>query len=525
MAKVDPRLTHRALMESTLRKMPCFADWPSVALSRLLASCRLCWHERGEVLPTKSRTDEPEILLIVSGHVMHVECTIESARMSWGLGGPLHMLGFFYMLDLCGRVFEYVANDEVVAIHIPGRLLFELLDEDPVRWKGMCRMLLEQDRTQNDMVVGQIVGSLARRLACTIEQLAVLYGTRGTEKDTTHLRLTQQSLADILQVSRQSVSRQLSAWDALGVIKIKYNEISILDPAGLRNILETSCAVGKANSRRGGSRQPIADPACVEAILRATSAFSSWPATAMSKLLSHSCTGRHPPGHVFSSELRGPPEILLIVSGEAMVARVSPQGERFVVMLLGPGSILGMNQVFGRADRAANEFTAHSEVVAIHMPTLLLFELLDAEPILWKAMMQTVVEQNAGHGETLRNQIEGGLRRRIAATIERLAALHGTRIARGREVRLQLSQSDLATMLGANRQTINKELKALSDAGAVCLEYNALTVLNPEALRRMAKAKPIPAVRLSEPASACDEQTPPKAGSRAARPLAADLSN
>lgn len=236
MAKVEPRLTHTALMEKTLRKMPCFADWPSVALSRLLASSRLCWHERGDVLPVDSRADEPEVLVVVSGHVMCVESSRESARMNWGLGGPLRMFGFFHMLDLGGRIIEFVANDEVVAIRIPAHLLFELLDQDPVRWKGMCRMLLEQDRMHGDMVIGQVVGSLAQRLACTVEQLAALYGTRATEKDATHLRLTQQSLADILQVSRQSVNKHLSAWDAMGVIKIKYNEISILDPSGLRNI-------------------------------------------------------------------------------------------------------------------------------------------------------------------------------------------------------------------------------------------------------------------------------------------------
>lgn len=222
----------------------------------------------------------------------------------------------------------------------------------------------------------------------------------------------------------------------------------------------------------------------------------------MNKLLSHSCTGRHPPGHVFSTELRGPPETFLIVSGEAMLARVSPQDERFVVMLLGPGSIVGMNQVFLRPERAAYDFTAHSEVVAIHMPTLLLFELLDAEPILWKAMTQAIMQQNVDNGETLRNQIKGCLRQRVAATIERLAALYGSRIARDGGVRLQLSQSNLATMQGANRQAINKELKALSDAGAVCLEYNALTVLDPDALRRMAKTKPLPSVRTPESADA-----------------------
>ncbi|MDQ0006248.1 CRP-like cAMP-binding protein [Variovorax boronicumulans] len=223
-------------MSRTLREMPCFAHWPPIALSQLMGSSRLCWHKRGSMLSADVEAGKPEIFVIVSGHVLHVEAPRDSARMSLALRGPRHILGLSYMLDLGSRRLEYVANDEVVAIHIPGHLLFGFLDDDPVRWKDMSRMVLQQERTQIDLVVGQTVGSFARRLASTVEQLAALYGTQATEKDAVHLRLTQQTLADILQVSRQSVNTQMSTWAALGVVEIQYSGILVRDSSALREI-------------------------------------------------------------------------------------------------------------------------------------------------------------------------------------------------------------------------------------------------------------------------------------------------
>jgi len=235
--------SHKELMSRTLRKMPCFAQWPPIAFSQLLASARLCWHTRGSMLSADVEANKPEIFVIMSGHVLHVEAPRDSARMRWALRGPLHILGFSYMLDLGSRRLEYVANDEVVAIHIPGQLLFAFLDDDPVRWKDMSRMVLNQERTQIDLVIGQIVGSFAQRLASTVEQLAAHYGVQAAKKDAVHLRLSQQTLADILQVSRQSVNTQMSTWAALGVVEIQYNGILILDPSALREISRSPAAL------------------------------------------------------------------------------------------------------------------------------------------------------------------------------------------------------------------------------------------------------------------------------------------
>ncbi|MFH0130063.1 Crp/Fnr family transcriptional regulator [Variovorax sp. VaC1] len=239
-------MNHKELIESTLREMPCFAEWAPVAMSQLVAASTLCWHERGSLLSANVQAGEPTIFVIVSGHVVHVETSSESVRLSWALRGPGHILGISYMLDLGGRILEYIANDEVVAIHMPGHLLFGFLDKAPLHWKHMARMVLQQERTQIDLVIGQIVGSLAQRLASVVAQLAALYGVRAIEKDAIRIRLSQQSLADILQVSRQSVNKQLSAWAALGVVRIQYNEIVILDAPALQRMSRPSAPLNDA---------------------------------------------------------------------------------------------------------------------------------------------------------------------------------------------------------------------------------------------------------------------------------------
>ena len=222
------------LMALTLGKMQGFSTWSSTAMSLLLASSRLCWHQRGDSLSALAKA--PEILVIVTGHAIQFETSPNGTRLHWALRGPRQILGFSSMLSIKESRREYVANEDVVAIHIAGDSFFDLLDSDPRRWKDVGRMLMQQEREQIDMVVGQIVGELSRRLASTIRQLAALHGVRATKESAVHLRMTQKDLAGLLRVSRQSVNKALVSWEAAGVIRLKLNEIVILDELALKKI-------------------------------------------------------------------------------------------------------------------------------------------------------------------------------------------------------------------------------------------------------------------------------------------------
>lgn len=234
MANLRSTPSDKDLMALTLGKMQGFSTWSSTAMSLLLATSRLCWHQRGDSLSASAKA--PEILVIVMGHAIQFETSPNGTRLHWALRGPRQILGFSSMLSIEESRREYVANDDVVAIHIAGDSFFDLLDSDPRRWKDIGRMLMQQEREQIDMVFGQIVGELSRRLASTVQQLAALHGIRATKESAVHLRVTQKDLAGLLRVSRQSVNKELISWEGAGVIKLKFNAIVILDEFALKKI-------------------------------------------------------------------------------------------------------------------------------------------------------------------------------------------------------------------------------------------------------------------------------------------------
>ncbi|MGJ7528317.1 Crp/Fnr family transcriptional regulator [Variovorax sp. GB1P17] len=337
-----------------------------------------------------------------------------------------------------------------------------------------------------------MAGKLSRRLAETIEKLAALHGTRSSEDGHVHLRVAQHDLASILRVGRQSVNKELAALAASGVIKLKYNTIVVLDPVALQNIARPALAphATDAVARVNWGQNSLEDVAFMERALRTRQAFAPWSFTTMTRLLRSSRVGRHPRGSVVWTDLGGVSEYILFVSGHTSVGRVSPEGDRFSLLLWGPGDFTYIKPVREEALPAFRhghyDYVATTDVVAIHMPMALLLEILDSEPMLWKEALLMSERQHVSYTHTVQGQVAGSLQQRVAFTVQRLAALHGTRAKGDGVVRLQVSQASLAMMLQANRQAVNKELKALAAAGAIGLEYNAMTVLNPEALRHIA---------------------------------------
>jgi len=72
---------------------------------------------------------------------------------------------------------------------------------------------------------------------------------------------------------------------------------------------------------------------------------------------------------------------------------------------------------------------------------------------------------------------------RLAKRLMEIATADGGPWVRG-ERRVQLTQQELASMLGTTRESVNKELKILRDRGIVSTSRNLITIHDPEGLRR-----------------------------------------
>lgn len=74
---------------------------------------------------------------------------------------------------------------------------------------------------------------------------------------------------------------------------------------------------------------------------------------------------------------------------------------------------------------------------------------------------------------------------RLARKLLELAQGHGRIDADGVRIDLPLTQSDLASLIGATRESINKTLSHFKREGIIRLDQNQITILDPDALREI----------------------------------------
>jgi CRP-like cAMP-binding protein len=225
------------LMEQALRLTRGFSPWSPQALGLLISASHVGRHVQGEVVMTEPST---HAFTIVSGNVVAGYRSADGTHRVVALLGPGLVVGLARALS--GRndvAFDFIANSDVVAVHVPVALLFEILDREPELWNSMARMLLRQHRESFDAMAGHVVGPIRQRLATTIERSAELYGSRSTGKADIRLRLKQEDLAAILHVSRQTVNQELNSLSASGVVRLERQTVVVLDLAELREISRT----------------------------------------------------------------------------------------------------------------------------------------------------------------------------------------------------------------------------------------------------------------------------------------------
>lgn len=229
-----------------------------------------------------------------------------------------------------------------------------------------------------------------------------------------------------------------------------------------------------------------ADLALMRQALGLTEAFSSWPAPLLERLLPTSRLGRHPRGALVHSEAQGEPEILALVSGQLMVSRMNVDGARASIAVLGPGLVIGIPRALNPDDEALYDYRANDDAVVVHVPARIVFQTLDSEGFLWKAMARMLLRQHRQMLTTVVDQLAGALSRRLAATIDRLAQIYD--FDNHQKTRLRLSQDDLAAMLQVSRGALNRELRVFEANGLIRIEYGNCVVLDLPALRKLAGA-------------------------------------
>ena len=123
------------------------------------------------------------------------------------------------------RQVDALAESEAVLLRIDSALVERLLASQPAFARLLLRSLANQLRSALDRIDSDRTLSAEGRIARTLVAMA--------DREGLHLALTQQSLADLVGVSRVTVGQVLRRLVGAEAIELRYRQIRIRDPGRL----------------------------------------------------------------------------------------------------------------------------------------------------------------------------------------------------------------------------------------------------------------------------------------------------
>ena len=221
-------------------------------------------------------------------------------------------------------------------------------------------------------------------------------------------------------------------------------------------------------------------------ILRQAAVFGELPAPLLDELVALTVSSRFAAG---STVIRAgdPADALYVVStGELRVATPpTAGGHETVHALLGPGSLFGELALLDGAARSASVVAVRDSLL-LRLPRPRFLALLRSRPELAVALIAALV----GRVRHLSRRVEEDAtldgRTRLARLLLRAADEAAASGEDRVELRQHLPQAVLGGALGLSRQTVNRLLQGLQDAGVIEVHRARITVSRRAQLRALA---------------------------------------
>lgn len=140
---------------------------------------------------------------------------------------PVNWFGEITLFDGRARTHDAYAERDSVLFHIPRAELAALLERTPQYWHLFGLLLTQKLRLAFDAIEEAALLPAAQRIARRLLLMAGGYGEPGVLRRA--LKVSQEDLAMMLALSRQTINQILKQFELNGALQLHYAEIEIVD--------------------------------------------------------------------------------------------------------------------------------------------------------------------------------------------------------------------------------------------------------------------------------------------------------
>lgn len=178
--------------------------------------------------------------------------------------------------------------------------------------------------------------------------------------------------------------------------------------------------------------------------------------------------------------------LYLVKSGKVKLSHASGDGRESVFMVLGPGDMFGELSLFDPGPRTSTAIAVtDSEILGLGHSDLKPW--LQDRPEVAQALLQALAHRLRRTSETMSDLVFADVPGRVAKALLELGEKFGSKTGTGLSVHHDLTQEELAQLVGASRETVNKALADFASRGWIRLETRSVELLDLDRLSKRAK--------------------------------------
>lgn len=215
--------------------------------------------------------------------------------------------------------------------------------------------------------------------------------------------------------------------------------------------------------------------------------FGRLPPADLDALLLHARVEHYPAGRAIFTKGSPGRSMMAIVSGRVRISTPSPAGPDIVLTILSQGEVFGEIALLDGARRTADAIAATDcDLLVIDHRDFIPFleQRADLCILLLKLLCRRLRQTDRQFEEAMFGRLEG----RIAMTLIRLAgnAPPARQADQPAAIALHITQQELAGMVGAARESVNKQLHVWQKEGVLRLGKRRIEIADLDALEALA---------------------------------------
>ena len=175
--------------------------------------------------------------------------------------------------------------------------------------------------------------------------------------------------------------------------------------------------------------------------------------------------------------------LYVIQEGKVNICLISPEGQEISLVVLGKGDCFGELAILDRLPRSADAI-AIDRVECYTLQRSDFHNAIMKSPKIAIQVLEVLSRRLRKTDDKVEDLVVLDVYARVAKKLLELATEHGIQVENGTRIDMRLTQQDLASMVGASRESVNKVMGYFTDKRYISTDKHKITLHRMDELRQ-----------------------------------------